>query len=117
MKIPELENALKLSARVAVYVPGTVDVKTTIDPAEYVKATAAEMSAMFGGATAQSVAGYWMSDNDGLIEEKTTIVYSYSTPEVIAKNAGAVLDLCRRIKETMKQEAVSLEIDNELYLI
>lgn len=56
----------KLSGRVAVYVPGTVDADHAADNAEMVEYTAAELSRLFGGATAQPAAGYWLSEVHGL---------------------------------------------------
>lgn len=112
-----LAGACKLDHRVSVYVPGTVDTNQQTDNRQQVERVAAELSRMFGGATATTATGYWMSDTAGLVAESTTIVYAACTAEQINDHLPAVVELARQIKREMRQEAVSVEIDGALYLI
>lgn len=112
-------GALRLPARVAVYVPGTSG-PAAADPAlaeKMTEATAARLSAMFGGATIQPASGAWVSEVAGLIREAVNIVYAFGLPEQIDNNAGAILELVEQIKAAMRQEAVSVEINGALYLV
>lgn len=108
-----------LKSRVAVYVPGTsgpADQNAAL--AERMTAeAAATLSGLFGGATISIAAGAWVSKSFGLIREAVQIVYSYCTPEALTSNAEAVRALAQKIKEEMKQEAVSVEIDGALYFV
>ncbi|MGG1573922.1 DUF3574 domain-containing protein [Fictibacillus sp. NRS-1165] len=75
-------NALKgqfhLDDVVKIYVPSTYDVDQPIDNTPYVNRSLETFSKMFGGATAIEGTGAWIGDNDQLIKEKVTIVYSFA---------------------------------------
>lgn len=112
-----LGEAVKLEHRVSIYVPGTVDTDKAADNRQQVERVAAEFSRMFGGATATTATGYWMSDTAGLVAESTTIVYAACTAEQLEKHLAEVVELARQIKREMRQEAVSLELDSCLYIL
>lgn len=108
-----------LSERVAIYVPSTVNAND--DGAALGDAmtaeVAGELSELFGGATISIAAGAWMSEAVGLIREQVQIVYSYCTPEQLLQYAQRVREIAERVKSEMSQEAVSVEINSNLYLI
>ena len=112
-----LAGACKLDHRIAIYVPGTVDTDKAADNRQQVERVAAEFSRMFGGATATTATGFWMSDTAGLVEERTTIVYASCTAEQLEKHLAEVVEIARKIKREMRQEAVSAEIDGVLYIL
>ena len=112
-----LEKLQPLRHRVAIYVPGTNGVNTAADNARYVQMAAATLSNLFGGATATPAVGYWLSDAAGLVEEKTTVVYAYAGNEALEDQLGAVIEFCEGMKEALKQETISLELDSALYFI
>lgn len=112
-----LEKMQALRHRVAIYVPGTNGVNTAADNSEYVRRAAALLSDAFGGATATPAVGYWASDSAGLVEERVTIVYAYAGNEALEDKLGAVIEFCDGMKEELKQEAISLELDTALYFI
>lgn len=117
MTHPALKTALKLSAKVAIYVPGTCGVDTATDTSFMVDRVAAALSTMFGGATAQAANGFWCSDVAGLVKENTTIVYAFCTPAALEQHVGDVVTIAQDIKRELQQEAVSLEIGGSLYII
>lgn len=105
-----------LSEKIAVYVPSTYDGNREVDNSAYVQQVMKELAELFGGATAYQASGAWISEEKGLIIENVTIVYAYCdtlTNEAI----DDVIKICEHIKEEMKQEAVSIEINNKLYFI
>lgn len=114
---PVLKSALKLSAKVAIYVPGTCGVDTAADTSFMVDRVAAALSAMFGGATAQKAAGFWCSNVAGLVKENTTIVYAFCDPAALNDHVGDIVTIAQDIKRELQQEAVSLELDGSLYII
>ena len=111
------KNAIQLTARVAVYVPGTNGANTEADNSEYIKRTAAQLSEFFGGATAQECRGFWVSDIHGLIEEKTTVIYSNATPADLEAHAADILTIAETLKEELKQEGISVEINGALFIV
>lgn len=117
MTHPALKNALKLSAKVAVYVPGTCGVDTAADTSSMVDRVAAALSAMFGGATAQKAAGFWCSDVAGLVKENATIIYAFCDPADLEQRVGDIVSIAQDIKHELQQEAVSVELDGTLYII
>ena len=117
-KINEIFGA-GLNNRVAVYVPSTVDAATA-DAAAAEKMTenvAAELSQLFGGATISLAAGAWVSADFGLIREDIKIVYSYCSNEQLEKFAPDILRIAEHVKREMSQEAVSVEVNNNLYFV
>ena len=112
-------HAVRLPARVALYVPGTVDAASADSAAaERMTATVAgALSDMFGGATIAPASGAWRSDVFGLIREQINIVYAFGLREQIDAHAERLLALAEQIKKEMRQEAVSVELDGALYLV
>ena len=117
MTHPALKTALKLSAKVAIYVPGTCGVDTAADTSFMVDRVAAALPTMFGGATATAANGFWCSDVAGLVKENTTIVYAFCAPADLEKSIGDIVTIAQEIKRELKQEAVSIELDGALYII
>ena len=110
-------GALELTHRVALYIPGTTDTDKPADNAAQVKRVARRFCELFGGATAQQSAGYWMSERAGLVAESVTIVYAACTKAQRDAHLTQVLELAQDIKRDMAQEAVSVELDGALYII
>ena len=108
-----------LRERVAVYVPSTIDaVNDGSDiSARMVERVAAALSEMFGGATITEGRGAWMSAEHGLIIEQVTIIYSYCNNDALEQNAARLHELAEQIRDEMRQEAVSVEINDELYFV
>lgn len=96
--------------------PSTTDTDHPADNRQQVEEVAAKLSAMFGGATATEARGYWVSQSAGLVGEAVTIVYSNAAAEDIENHAAEIVAICQKIKREMEQEAVSLEINGELFL-
>lgn len=116
-EIMKQAGALELPQRVALYVPGTQGTATATDNAAQVERVAREFCGWFGGATAQPSAGYWLSDSAGLIREAVTIVYAACTADQLRERLPDVLTLAQQIKAEMQQEALSIQIDEALYII
>lgn len=111
------KNAIKLDQRVAIYVPATDNVNEAVDNSAMVESCAAMLSEFFGGATIQPGRGAWVSDRDGLVLEDTTIVYAYCTAEDLENHAADIEAFALEMKAAMHQEAVSVEVNRELYII
>ena len=105
--------------RIAVYIPSTVNaVENSGELAEQITNRAAEkMSVLFGGATIQPAEGSWISDEHGYIKESVNIVYSYTDEQKLEQFAADVHALAVYVRDVMKQEAVSVEINNALYFV
>ena len=112
-----IPGVVKLTSRVAIYVPSTTDTDHPTDNRQQVEEVAAKLSAMFGGATATEARGYWVSQSAGLVGEAVTIYHSNAAAEDIENHAAEIVAICHKIKTEMKQEAVSLEVDGELFLV
>lgn len=111
------KNLIPLNHKITIYVPSTKDINTPIDNTKEVEATAKLLSNCFGGATSTEAVGYWVSDTMGLVKEHPTLVYAYATEENFKKYIDLILDYCYQLLKDMSQDAISLEIDNQLYLI
>lgn len=106
-----------LNCKIAIYVPSTYDVDKSTDNSDMVRHVMSRMSDMFGGSTSTPAKGGWKTAKGDLVVEDITICYSYCTPALVDANFDAILDLCRTIKHEMKQEAVTLEYNNQIAFI
>lgn len=113
----KLKNMFKLSSKITVYVPATIDINKNIDNSEYVKETATLLSVFFGGATSCDALGYWMSPKVGLVKEHTTQVFAYCSDADLKKHIENVIDYCEKLKKQLKQESIALEINGEMYFV
>ena len=113
----KLNNLFKLSSKITVYIPSTQNINKKIDNKKYVDEIASLLSNCFGGATSCQTLGYWISPSAGLVKEKTTMVYAYCTDDDLQNHAEKVIDYCQNLKTVLKQDAISLEINGEMYFI
>ena len=113
----QFKNLIPLNHKITIYIPSTQGVNTETNNSRHVEATATLLSNCFGGATSTQAVGYWVSDEEGLVKEHPTLVYAYAKEEDFKKYIDLILDYCYQLKDILKQEAISLEIDNQLYLI
>lgn len=116
-KLMQLENLVKLSSKVSIIVPSTYDVDKAIDSTAYVDAILTALSDMFGGATASDTLGCWLSPTAGLVKEKSVTVFAYCHEKDLADNIGAIIEKCEWLKSEMKQEAIAMEVNGEMYFI
>jgi hypothetical protein len=113
----KLQNLFKLSSKITVYVPSTMNINEQIDNTKQVEKTALLLSNLFGGATACPVLGYWNSPTEGLVKEHTTMVYVYCSDKDLQEHAEKVVDYCLELKKEMKQDAIAVEINGEMGFI
>jgi len=106
-----------LTHKFSIYVPSTIDVNTTTDNTEKVRETLVFLSGLFGGATSTAASGAWVSPSAGLVVEDVTICYAFCTFFQMLKNRRTVKQFAARIREEMKQDAVSVEIDGKLMFV
>ena len=112
-----LKFKFDIDCKVSVYVPSTTDVYVSCDNTEQVKRVITELSRMFGGATASKAVGGWVCASGETVLEEVTIVYSFCNSEQLAEHFESVYAICERIKNDMKQEAVTLEINGQVKFI
>ena len=116
-KNSRLENLFTLNHKLTVYVPSTVDIDKAVDNTQQVNDTARLLSECFGGATSSPAVGYWCSPSAGLVRENTTVVFAYAAENALQEHIETVIDWCAALRESMKQDAVALEIDGQMYFI
>ncbi len=100
-----------------IYVPGTVSVDRPVDSSAAVAGCLSFLSGLFGGATSTAARGAWVSESAGLVIEDVTICYAFTSFWGFIRRRGAVLDYAKKLRDDMKQEAVSVEIDGRLYFV
>ena len=99
----KLQNMFKLSSKVTIYVPSTIDINVSIDTSSWVDATATLLSNCFGGATSCEALGYWTSPKAGLVKERSTMVFAYCSDTDLQEHAETVIDFCENMKTELKQ--------------
>ena len=103
--LERLKNA-GLSHKVSCYIPATNDVNKAADNTREVESCAKLLSELFGGATIIPARGAWVSDEHGLVLD-----------DINDENLDKICTFMDNIRESMKQECVSLEVDNRLYFL
>lgn len=107
-----------LSHRVALYVPTTVNVSEVLDSEtadHYIEIALRFLSQQFGGATALSAQGAWVSENGTLVIEKITIVYAFAR-ELSTGALAALKEFAGTLKSALGQENIAVEIDGKFFL-
>lgn len=112
----ELKGQFHLDDVVKIYVPSTYNLDQPIDNTPYVNQSLETFSKMFGGATAIEGSGAWVDDNNQLIKEKVTIVYSFAE-KLNKSKINEVVAYAKSLKEEMKQSSVSLEVNGKMNFI
>ena len=104
----------KMSHSVAVYVPSNckgVEYDNSMD----VRVAQCLLADLFGGASAVSVQGAWLSGEE-LVTERVTKVYAFA--ESLSDQALDAVWGCAKILQVERhQDAVGVEIDGAFYLI
>lgn len=117
IKNSKLENLFKLSSKITVYVPSTINISEEIDNTRHVEKIASLLSECFGGSTSSLALGYWTSPSQGLVKENTTIVFAYCNESDLQNNIEKVITECENLKQELKQDAIALELNGEMYFI
>jgi len=102
---------------VKIYVPSTTDTDRAADTSAYVESAARLLSSLFGGCTATTGRGCWVSESGALVQEDVTIVYAFGTRRAVRKARRACVNFCETMRDELRQEAVSLEINGRLRFI
>lgn len=108
-----------MTHKISLYIPSTVDGNKPASRAmvqKWVSAAKNTFATLFGGFTAIPVQGGYISPEKGLIEENITIVYAFTDADGL-KHKALVKALAKRIAKAMKQESVSVEVDNAIEFI
>lgn len=109
-----------LTEKITIYVPTTLGVKGSA-PAPMVETSIRivqhAFSLRFGGCTTTEGTGCYTSDSGELVTEKVYLVSANTTPAVLEEYLESMIFTAQLIKRQHKQEAVSLEVNGELYFV
>lgn len=117
MNNKELKFKFDLDNKVSIYVPSTFNVTEVVNNDTQVINIIKQLSLMFGGATASDAVGGWVTSTGETITEKIKIVYSYCTTEQLKQHINKILQICDNLKNEIKQEAITLEINGQIKFI
>lgn len=108
---------IELHSKVELYVPGTIRVSEKADTHEQVEKVATSFCQWFGGATVTVSDGYYLSSVGELIAEKTSIVWSYCTTELLEEYAPSVIALAEEVCQELQQETVAVVINGTMCFV
>lgn len=111
-------NLLEEENSISVIIPSTLDADVEIDNAEYVAKYLKILNKEYSGKiTVCNSEGSWYSDDlNKVIIEKNTII-TVSSNNLDAENINAILNLGILIRDDMRQEAVSVLINDALCIV
>lgn len=112
-----LQTYVKLSQKITVYIPSTYKIDKAIDIKPYIISCESLLADCFGGSTSTEAIGSWRSLSGKIISERVTMVFAYCKSEQLDLHLAKILEFCIVMKEQLKQEAISLEVNGELYFI
>lgn len=115
----QLENLFTLSKKVAVYVPSTMYnvPMTNEEHAQAVTVAVDDLTSILGGTTSYKAKGSYKADNGEIIKEDVTVVQANCTEDDFNLAVTTVIALANHLKTEYKQEAVSIEVDGQLYFV
>jgi tagatose-1,6-bisphosphate aldolase non-catalytic subunit AgaZ/GatZ len=114
-----MDNHFSLSNRIALYVPSTKDNKT-IGQKEFeerTRATADLLSSWFGGATIETVQGFYKMQSGEYITEKINKIVSFCEAQVLSQRSTELFNYAHSQAKEWGQETIGLEIDSKFFLI
>lgn len=110
----KFESIKAMAHSVAVYVPSN-DKGMSYDNSKDVRFAQVLLADLFGGASAVSVQGAWLSGKE-LVTESVTKVYAFA--DALSDQAlDAVWGCAKLLQIERHQDAVGIEIDGAFYLI
>lgn len=104
---------------IKIYVPSTTDGNKPARLAQRREAKRASkyLCTLYGGATATTAQGYYISPERGLIEERQRVVYAYCTESDRERTMPGITAYVKRLCRRMRQESVTLEINGEMQFV
>ncbi len=106
-----------LRSCVEMIVPTTICCNTPADTEHWVQRVMADFSRWFGGASAREEEGCYMSEEKGLVFEKTRHISSYCTEAALREHIADVYALAREMCAALLQECVSLIVNGRMYYV
>lgn len=113
----EVYRRLSLDHSIGIFVPSTIDVSQSVSNEVQVQATLAFLGSLFGGATSSEAEGVWQSEDQALVVERVTIVKTFVSQKALEAHLDEVVKFATSLKTEMKQEAVAIDVDNQLILV
>ena len=111
-------NLLEGENSISAIVPSTLDADTEIDNTEYVTRYLKILNKEYSGkiTVCDSVGSWYSDDLNKVIIEKNTII-TINSKNLSAEDINSMLNLAILIREDMKQEAVSVLVNNSLCIV
>ncbi|HSD82449.1 MAG TPA: hypothetical protein VLG46_01245, partial [Anaerolineae bacterium] len=113
----EVYRRLSLTHVIGIFIPSTIDVNRAVDNTPQVQATLSFLGDLFGGAISNQGHGVWRSEESGLVAEQVTVVRAFVSKKSLEKHLDEVVEFATNLKKEMKQEAVAIDVDNQLVLV
>ena len=111
IKLLEGENSI------SIIIPSTLDADIEIDNSEYVTKYLSILNKEYEKITVSNSVGSWYSDDlNKVIIEKNTII-TINSENLSAEDINSMLNLAILIREDMKQEAVSVLVNDSLCIV
>jgi len=110
---------MKLTNKIQIFIPSTYEGNK---PAKRLqrketKRASKYFCSYFGGATATTAQGYYISPEKGLIKERQRVVYAYCTESDRERTMPGITAYVKRLCRRMRQESVTLEINGTMQFI
>lgn len=104
-----LNNVIKL------YIPSNIKGIVNKELQELYTNKAIELlSLKYGGATLNNTIGAWLDNNNNIVKEDITVVYSYMEDTIISKE---IIEFMEALKNDMQQDAVTIEFNQSMTFI
>ena len=101
----------------SIIIPSTLDADKVINNSEYVKNYSNILAEKYGKIQTEKSVGSWYSDNlDKIIVEENCII-TVTIEGATEEDINFILNLGLKVKEDMRQEAVSTFINNSLCIV
>src|SRR5689334_17640534 len=108
-----------LSHKISVYVPSTQNVNLNLSEDAHkniLDTTIRFLSELYGGATAVTARGAYVTTDGLMVIEMVTVVTAYTDNSDLAKQRKVKM-FCEFIRRSLGQEAIAVEVDGEMYFV
>ena len=102
---------------ISIFIPSTININQKIDNSEFVQYSENYLMRFFGNTYTYNSQGSWYSDELKKVIVENIAIIQVTLNEVTEQDINIFINLAKHIKQEMRQEGVSITINNSLAIV
>lgn len=114
--LTELHRQLSLTHTVGIFIPSSIDTNQNADTSTQIEAALQFFDNLFGKTANSEAKDIWQNSSHP-VTEQVVIVRTFVSKQALDSNLDAIIEFAVNLKKDISQEAVAIDIDNQLVLV